>query len=133
MKIIYIKETEETCDIVKRIIIIIKRIFNFIKIENINERIIYYLPVFKNSKISRRRIKKIANRIIRLLEVDASNNIVLSEYLNNNQLLKNHLYNENINILDGRGLFKCLTFKTLEYICNIKDKKIELRRSIYLS
>jgi len=102
LKIIYIKETEETCDIIKRIILRIKKIFNFVKIENSDNNIIYYLPVFKDSKISKYRIKKLVNKVNTLLEKDNSNTIVLSEHLDKNQLLKNYLYAENINILDGR-------------------------------
>lgn len=128
MKIIYIKETEETCDIIKRIILRIKKIFNFVKIENSDNNIIYYLPVFKDSKISKYRIKKLVNKVNTLLEKDNSNTIVLSEHLDKNQLLKNYLYAENINILDGRYLFKCLTHKILEYILKIKNKAMEFRR-----
>ncbi len=128
MKIIYIKEAEETCDIVKRIILKIKKYLNIIKVQSTNDNTIYYLPIFKNSKISKYRIKKLSNKINRLLEVDGSNNIVLSEYLNNNQLLKNYIYIENINILDGRYLFKCLTYKILEYIFKTKNIAMEFRR-----
>jgi len=128
LKIIYIKETEETCDIIKRIILRIKKIFNFVKIENSDNNIIYYLPVFKDSKISKYRIKKLVNKVNTLLEKDNSNTIVLSEHLDKNQLLKNYLYAENINILDGRYLFKCLTHKILEYILKIKNKAMEFRR-----
>ncbi len=131
MKIIYIKETEQTCDIVKAIMLKIKKFFNFIKIENIEERAIYYLPIFKDTKISKYRIKKFSNKINKLLERDGANTIVLSENLTNNQLLKIYLFSKNINILDGRLLFKCLTNKILEYIYKVKNKKIELRRSSY--
>ena len=133
MKIIYIKEVEETCDIVKRIIFKIKKFLNIIEGKNINDATVYYLPFFKSSKISKYRIKKLCNKIVKLLEKDESNTIVLSENLNNNKLLKNYLYSENINILDGRYLFKCLTHKTLEYIFNIKNKEIKLRRGFNIS
>lgn len=131
MKIIYITETEETCDIIKRIILKIKKILNIVKIENNTSNTIYYLPIFKDGKITKYRIKKLANKINKLLEKDATNTIALSEKLNDNQLLKNYLFAENINILDGRYLFKCLSEKILEYIFKIKGKEIELRRSVY--
>ena len=127
MKIIYIKETEETCDIIKRIILKIKRFFNSIKIEEIKNNTIYYLPVFKDSKASKYRIKKLANKINELLEKDGANTIVLSEYLNNNEIIKNYLYSQNINILDGRYLFKCLIHDCIKHILNIKRKKLESR------
>lgn len=127
MKIIYIKEVEETCDIVRRIILRAKRFLNVIERKNIDEYTMYYLPIFRDSKLSKHRIKKLSNKINTLLEKDGSNTIVLSEYLDNNQLLKNYLYIENINILDGRYLFKCLTHKILEYIFRIKNKTMEFR------
>jgi len=130
LNVIYIKETKETCDVIKRIIFRIKRVLNIIKVESTN---IYCLPIFKESKISKYRIKRFCNKINKILESNGSNTVVLSENLNNNQLLKNYLFAENINILDGRYLFKCLTYKTLEYIFEIKNKKIELRRSFYFN
>ena len=133
MKTIYIRETEETCDFVKRVILKIKKIFSIIKVENSNNRTIYYLPLFINTKISKYRAKKLATKIYKLLEKDASNVIVLSEYLDNNQLFKNYLYSNNINILDGRYLFKCLSERILEYIFKIKGKEIEKRRSFYIN
>lgn len=129
MKIIYIKETEETCDFIKRIIVKIKKFLNIIKVERYSTNIIYYLPVFKDSKFSKHRIRKLSSKTNKLLEREGSNTIALSEYLDKNQLLKNYLYSENVNILEGRYLFKCLTYKILEYIYKIRDKEIELRRS----
>lgn len=128
MRIIYIKETEETCDIVKRVIIKIKFFLNIVKKEICNNNI-YYLPLFKDSKISKYRIKKFTNKINKLLEKDDINTIALSEWLSDNQLLKNYFFAGNINILDGRYLFKCLTYKILELIFKIKNKIIELRRN----
>ena len=130
MKIIYIKESKETCDIVKRIILKMKKFLNIIKIENDN---IYYLPIFKDSKLSKYRIKRLYSKIYKLLERDETSCVVLSEYLNSNQLLKNYLYSENINILDGRYLFKNMSCEILEYIFKIKNKPIELRRSIFIN
>lgn len=129
MKIIYIREIEETCDIIKRIIYRIKRFLNIIKVKVENDNILYYLPIFKDSKISKYGIKKLCYKINRLIDRDETNTIVLSENLNNNQLLKNYLFAENINILDGRHLFKCLIDEILEYIFKIKNQKKELRRN----
>jgi len=129
LKVIYIKETEETCDFIKRIITKVKKNLGIIRIENIRDKMVYCLPIFKNSKIREYRIKKFSNKINKLLEKDGTNTIVLSEALNENHLLKNYLYSQNINILNGRFLFKCLTYKVLEYIYKIRDEEIELRRS----
>lgn len=129
MKIIYIRETEETCDIIKRILLSIKKILNIIRVEDNGSNKMYYLPMFKDSKLSEYRIKRITNKINSLLEKDGVNNVALSEYLDNNQLFKNHLYSKNINILNGRFLFKCLTYKIIEYIFKIKNTSMEFRRS----
>lgn len=133
LNVIYIKETEDTCDIIKRIIIKIKKKLNIIKIENINNKITYLLPIFKESKISKYRVKRFCNQINKILDRNGSNTVVLSENLNNNQLLKNYLFAKNINILNGRFLFKCLTYKILEYIYKIKNEAIELRRSFCIN
>lgn len=128
MKIVYIREAEETCDIIKRIILKIKRFLNIINIENKSNNTIYYLPIFKDSKISKYRIKRLVCKVNNLLEKEGTNSIVLSEYLYNNVLLRNYLYSENINILDGRFLFKCLTYNIIKYIFKIKNKAMEFRR-----
>ncbi len=125
MKIIYIRETEETCDIIKRILLSFKRIFNVIKVEN-NK--MYYLPLFKEGKLSKHRIRRLTNKINLLLEKNGANTVVLSEYLNSNQLFKNYLYSKNISILNGRYLFKCLVYEIIQYIFRIKNKKMEFRR-----
>lgn len=125
----YIRETEETCDIVKRILLHIKRKLNIIKVDYKEDNKMCYLPVFKETKLSKHRVKRISNKINSLLEREGISNIVLSEYLNNNQMLKNYLYSKNINILDGRFLFKCLTYQIIEHIFKIKNKAMEFRRS----
>lgn len=126
---VYIRETEETCGIIKRILIRIKRVLNVIKVEYNGYNKMYYLPILKGSRLSKYRIKKIANKINFLLERQGATNVVLSEYLGQNQLLKNFLYSKNINILNGRFLFKCLTYQVIEYIFKIKNEAMEFRRS----
>lgn len=125
MKIIYIKETKETCDIVKMVILKIKSFFNIIDVDNIEGKTIYYLPIFDNKDITKYRIKKLSKKIIKNLERDGTSNVVISKYLDTIQELKNKLYSENINILDGRYLFKCLTYEVIEYILKRKKKDIQ--------
>ena len=127
MKIVYIRETDKTCDIVKTIIIKIKKILNIIKIAENEDKNIYYLPVFNDNKISKIRIKKLVNKINKLLEKNGIYNVVLSEYFENNQSFKNCLYSKNINVLDGSFLFKCLIDKMLEYIFEISNKEMKCR------
>lgn len=121
MKIIYIREAKEPYNIIKRI----KYFFNVIDINNTEEKTIYYLPISNNKDIKKYRINKLSKKIIRNLEKDGVRNVVLSKYLNTRQELKNNLYSENINILDGRYLFKCLTYEIIEYILKRKNKDIK--------
>ena len=92
MKIIYIKETEETYSIIEKILLNLKKFLNIVKIKDNN---MYYLPVFKGSKLSEYRIKRLTNKINSLLEIDGASTVALSEYLNSNQLIKNYLYSKN--------------------------------------
>lgn len=133
MKIIYIKETEETCDIIQRVALKIKRMLNIIKVDKIKEKTIYYLPVFDNTKISKYRIKKLSKKIYTLLEKHCSNIVALSQNLEKNQSLKNNLYSQNINILDGKYLFRCLTYQTIEHIFKIKNKEMKFRRGFIVN
>lgn len=133
MKVVYIKETEETCDFIKRIIIKIKRMFNIIDIDKNDEKIMYYLPMFKKTKPSKYRINKLSRKIIYNLENEGINDIALSKYLETVELLKLKLYSKNMNILDGRFLFKCLNYELLEYIFNIKNKNMQERRRNFIS
>ena len=132
MNIIYIKELEEFNSFNKKTVMNIKKFFNNIEIKNIENKTIYYLPITKNIKLSMNRIKKISKKISMLLEEEGSSIVALSEYLNSNELLKKYLYSQNINILDGRYLFKCLTCKIIEYILNIRNEEIEFEEATLL-
>lgn len=119
-KIVYVQECSNSN---KKILLKINKFFNVINIKEDK----YYLPVLKKDKLSEHNIKRLTNKINKLLEKNGVDNIALSEYLNSNQLFKNYLYSNNINILNGRFLFKCLIYKIIEYIFKIKNKQIELR------
>ena len=123
--IVYIKESKKNKKFLKNIKIKLKCIFNKIDIINNEEKIILCLPVFKEKKLSKYRIKRLTKSIINKLEQNKTSNVVLSNYLNQEILFKNYLYSNNINILDGRFLFKCLYSKIIEYILNIKKEKIQ--------
>ena len=123
MKICYIKETEETCDFVKRTIIKIRKLFNLIEFNENSGKTIITLPLFKSNKIKNKKIIKIAKKINKKLYDNNIENVVLSTYLEGNEMLKQKLYCQNINILDGRYLFYMLIPETVEYI--LKRQKIE--------
>ena len=129
-KIVYVRETEDKYNIINKIILYIKNILNIIKVR---DNKIYYLPILKNKKLSKHKIRKLTNRINILLEKNGVNCVALSEYLDSNQLFKNYLYSNNINILNGRFLFNCLIYKIIEYIFNIKNEEMEFRRSFIIN
>lgn len=104
LKICYIKEKEETCDFIKIIITKIKRTFNIIEAKKEQERLIYYLPIFKSTKLNKYRINMLVKKISKKLEKDAITNVVLSKNLETVELLKLKLYCKNINILDRKAI-----------------------------
>ena len=121
----YIKETKKSKNKFENIKIKFKYIFNKIDIENIEDKTIYYLPIFKENKLSKYKTKRLVNRLIKMLDEIWTNRIVLSESLSQNELFKNYLYSNNINILNGRFLFKNLYNNIIEYILNIKKEEIQ--------
>lgn len=128
MKVCYIREKENTCDFIKRLIIGIKRVFNIIDITKTDNKLIYYLPIFNGTKLSKYRINKLSRKVVKKLEDEGIYNIALSKYLDTVKLVKIKLYSENINILNGRLLFKYLSYELIEYILNLKNKKMQERR-----
>lgn len=125
----YIKETDETCDFVKRIVVRLKRLFNIIELKKDNGKTIIVLPLFKSNKIKDKKLIKISKKITKKLYDSNIENIVLSKYLENNIILKQKLYCENINILNGRYLFNLLVPEVIEYLLKRQKKKIENRRN----
>jgi hypothetical protein len=125
LNICYISETHETCDFVKRIVIKIKKIFNIVEFSEDNGKTTITLPLFKSNKIRNKKIIKVAKRINKKLYDNNIENVVLSNYLEENEILKQKLYCQNINILDGRYLFYLLIPEIIEYI--LKRQKVKLQ------
>ena len=118
MNICYISETHETCDFVKKI-------FNIVEFSEDNGKTTITLPLFKSNKIRNKKIIKVAKRINKKLYDNNIENVVLSNYLEENEILKQKLYCQNINILDGRYLFYLLIPEIIEYI--LKRQKVKLQ------
>lgn len=111
MAVFFIQEAKEENSIKLKL----KNILN--KIE-LNGKFIT-LPI--NKKVSIKKAVKLACK----LEENNVRNVVLSKYLNNIQELKNEIHSNNINILEGRFLFKLLIKEIIEYICKKTGKKQE--------
>ncbi|MBQ6992343.1 MAG: hypothetical protein IJN50_05505 [Clostridia bacterium] len=123
MVIWYVQENLYTCDIVKRWIIKIKKLFNIIDIKKVDDKTLCYLPFLPDKKI--KRINKISKKLNKILYKNDVQNIVLSEELYKQEELKNILYSNNINILNGRKLFNYLAYDTLEYILEKQGKALK--------
>lgn len=123
MVIWYVQENLYTCDIVKRWIIKIKKFFNIIDIKKVDDKTLCYLPFLPDKKI--KRINKISKKLNKILYKNDVQNIVLSEELYKQEELKNILYSNNINILNGRKLFNYLAYETLEYILEKQGKNLK--------
>ena len=133
MKVCYIREKEDTCDFIKRMGLRVKRFFNIIDRKELNDKLIYYLPIFSDTKISKYKIKRLTKKTVGKLEDEGINNIALSKKLEENEILKNSFYSNNINILDGRFLFKCLSHEIIEYILKKRNKKLQERGYNFVS
>ena len=125
MKIGYIKENENIKCFKEKINLKTRGFFNIIQIKNIENKTFFILPITSNTKLNKRKIRKLANGIFKKLYMLDIEDIVLSEYLFNIELLKNILYEQKIDILDGKNLFKYLSYNILEYIYKYKKKGIE--------
>ena len=133
MKIAYITGIKKPKTKKEKILMILKKMFNIITIERKENNIIYYLPIEKKYKLSKNKIKKLVEKLNNSFETEGIINAVISKYFNNIKYFKNRLYSKNINILDGRYLFKCLIYDLIKYVFNIKNEQMELRRNFHLS
>ena len=126
MKVIYIRESGRLESFLDRIMFRTKCFFNLVDRKETDGKIMYYLPIVESRNISNFRAKRIYNRINKMLDKDESNIAVLSKYLSSITLLKNYLYSNNIDILSGRILFKCLSYHIIEYIFKCWNIETEL-------
>lgn len=102
----------------------INNILNKIEEKTDENRVFLSLPI-KENKIKEKKIKKLVNQMQKYKIKTA----ILSESLYNIEALKNELYSTNVNILDGKYLFKLLTEEVIKYICkktNTNEEKMEL-------
>ena len=108
----------------KKIIYFFRNLFIIIGIEKLNNNIICYIP--KNYiKVMNKFISKIVSKkICNVLYDNNINNVVLSNKLKTNNIIINAIQSENIEILDGRELFKDLILKIIEYVLSLQNEDI---------
>lgn len=126
LKIGYIREKEVTCDIVKQIIVRIERFFSIVKFEKINDKIFITLPITSRTKLNKYTTKRLAKAVLKKLYDNCIENVVLSKHLEDLSLFKNILYSENMNILDGKYLFKVISYNILQYIYEYKKEATDM-------
>lgn len=107
--------------ILKKLILLLKKIFCIV---TINEQKVYVLPykeLEKYSKFKLYLIKKILQKL--------NGKVVLSDYLNQSKILKKMLQNANIPVIEGMLLSTYLLPEIIGYICNkikIEEQKQEI-------
>lgn len=69
--------------------------------------------------------EKIINKLVKELKEKQIDNIIICKELNKNDMFKNIIYSNNINILDGKWLYNFLLYDILMYILIQKKMKIE--------
>lgn len=123
MSIVYIKEYENNNKIKRSI----ANIFHYIKIEEKFGKIFYSIAINEKKKNV-----KLNKKVNEYLTDNNVNTVVLSSNLLKNEELKNALYANNINILDGRKLFKFLSYDILKKIYEYKEINLKNRKYIYI-
>lgn len=98
----------------------INNILNKIQEQKDGNKVFLSLPI-KSEKIKEKKIKRLAKQ----MQKYRIKTVVLSDNLFNIETLKNELYSININILDGKYLFKLLTEEVIKYICKKTKTDIE--------
>lgn len=133
--IFYIKEIfneKEIFNDTSRLPSFLKKIaIKFFKLTNtiIVKENIAILPYFANelNKLSNKKLNKLFKKIHKLLLNENVQTIAISNLLSNLENIdtfKNSFYSNNYNILDGRWLFKHLSFEILEYISKETKKPL---------
>lgn len=113
MTCFYIKESKEK----NKLKLLYKYIFNKLEIkDNIIE-----LPIKVEQKLKNKKIKKIVQKLKEYNVRVAA----LSIGLEKQNQLKNEMYSNDMNVLDGRYLFKMLSKNILEYICKKSKCKMQ--------
>ena len=99
---------------------IYRNLFGVISIKNIENDIILIFPNYKFFLSKKMYQKKIYKNLLKILYLKNINYVVLSKKLKNNIKLKNVLYSQNLNILDGKLLFEIMILDCLKYITDIQ-------------
>ena len=108
----------------KKIIYFIRNLFIIIGINKLNNNIICYIPKNYIKIMNKFNAKIISKKLCNILYDNNINIVVLSKQLKSNDIIINAIQSENIEILDGRELFKDLILKIIEYILNLQNEDV---------
>lgn len=97
--------------------------FNIIKKENIEDRKIFSIPIKVNTK--QRKLEKITTKLCQTLYKENIKKIIVSNELQKNEIFKEIVNRNRIDILDGKMLYKILLPEIIETICNYKNSQVK--------
>ena len=140
MQTLYIKTYDNNSE---NLISKIKRKFNILKVTNNDNIVICDIPY--SEKINEKKLRKISKKIckkffkdfqkkdykrkiVQIPKLESNyfiNKIVFSRKLQNENILNEEISKYNVEILNGRWLFKYLIIKILEYICCKQNAPLE--------
>ena len=106
----------------------INNILNKIEEKIDGNRVFISLPIKKN-KMKEKKVKK----LVKQMQKYKIKTAILSENLYNIETLKNEIYSVNINILDGKYLFKLLIGEIIKYICKKTNTSVEKMEISFLT
>jgi len=106
------------------------KIFNNIKYENISGKDIFSLPIQGSTKT--KKTEKIINKLVTLFYEQNIKNVVLSNEIFENSVIKENLRNNNINVLAGNRLYNILVPKIIETICSYKNANMQNEKITFL-
>lgn len=113
--IMYIRQSEN--------IKFLHKVFNIFKVEKLDDKTIINLPINKKSK--NKKIEKVLQKLSQYFNNNNIKIVVLEQTLMENANIKNIIYSNNINILDGTRLDKFLVYNLVQKIYQYKKTNIQ--------
>lgn len=113
--IMYIRQSEN--------IKFLHKVFNIFKVEKLDDKTIINLPI--NEKSKNKKNEKVIQKLSQYFNNNNIKIVVLEKKLMENSNIKNIIYSNNINILDGTRLDKFLVYNLVQKIYQYKKTNIQ--------
>lgn len=113
--IMYVRQSEE--------IKFLHKIFNIFRVEKLDDKTIINLPI--NEKSKNKKNEKVIQKLSQYFNNNNIKIVVLEKKLMENSNIKNIIYSNNINILDGTRLDKFLVYNLIQKIYQYKKTNIQ--------